>query len=497
MRMYVLEDDSSYELFRLKNREFAFEVDSSRLPCGLRSSVYFVGMRPDGHQVGGNKAGARFGTGYCDAHCPRDLQFVAGEANMLDWDLDANMGRYGHCCHELRLWRANAQDASLSMHPCSFDGAARCEGGACGSDASRSLCEGEGGCELPAQGGSGDDLFGDGGFVDTTRPFTVVTRFLTDDGSDKGQLSAVQRLFVQDGRVIGGGVDADEISVSPQLTEAYCRDQAAASGQSKTWNGRRLQTLGKALDRGMVMVLALEDETGLTNHSAGGHRLRPCPVDSGEPAARAAYAESMVSYWGFRHGPIGSTVQANSSSAPPRGTIAGDLAKAQRPLPSIKIGSSGARPPAGWQPRLSPFNHSQVYFYNTISGQTSWTVPTSQPAQSSKSGAVRPVPPTESGLGVMQANAGSVHDVALRAASRKNRWLFRSRAEGILFDPACRLMMGAALFFSVPAAIASLLLGCRRGAFFSQRGAKSQPRHARLVAAGEQPTDNTRLEMIA
>ena len=27
----------------------------------------------------GNKAGAKYGTGYCDAQCPRDLKFINGE----------------------------------------------------------------------------------------------------------------------------------------------------------------------------------------------------------------------------------------------------------------------------------------------------------------------------------------------------------------------------------------------------------------------------------
>ena len=28
-----------------------------------------------------NKAGAAYGTGYCDAQCPHDLKFIDGEAN--------------------------------------------------------------------------------------------------------------------------------------------------------------------------------------------------------------------------------------------------------------------------------------------------------------------------------------------------------------------------------------------------------------------------------
>ena len=38
--------------------------------------------------------------------------------------------------------------------------------------------------------------------VDTTRPFTYVTQFITDDGTDNGDLVEMRRLFVQDGKVI-------------------------------------------------------------------------------------------------------------------------------------------------------------------------------------------------------------------------------------------------------------------------------------------------------
>jgi len=41
-RVYLLDDDSSYKLFRLKNREFTLTVNMARMPCGLNGAVYFV-----------------------------------------------------------------------------------------------------------------------------------------------------------------------------------------------------------------------------------------------------------------------------------------------------------------------------------------------------------------------------------------------------------------------------------------------------------------------
>lgn len=69
-RVYMMdENDQGYEMFKLKNREFTFTVDVSNLPCGINGALYFVSMDADGGQneYANNNAGAKFGTGYCDA----------------------------------------------------------------------------------------------------------------------------------------------------------------------------------------------------------------------------------------------------------------------------------------------------------------------------------------------------------------------------------------------------------------------------------------------
>ena len=46
------------------------------------------------------------------------------------------------------------------------------------------------------------DFYGPGKTVDTTKPLTVVTQFITTDGTDTGDLKEIRRIFVQDGKVI-------------------------------------------------------------------------------------------------------------------------------------------------------------------------------------------------------------------------------------------------------------------------------------------------------
>lgn len=81
-RNYLLnEDGTEYRMFNLLNQEFSFTVDVSGLPCGLNGALYFVEMPSDGGMstAENNKAGAKYGTGYCDSQCPQDVKFINGE----------------------------------------------------------------------------------------------------------------------------------------------------------------------------------------------------------------------------------------------------------------------------------------------------------------------------------------------------------------------------------------------------------------------------------
>ena len=128
--------------FQLLNKEFTFDVDVSNLPCGLNGALYFVEMDADGGKsYSTNECGAKYGTGYCDAQCPHDLKWINGEANCEGWkpsdnDKNAGIGHYGSCCAEMDIWEANSITQAFTTHPCSSNGAYRCEGTECGDNAS-------------------------------------------------------------------------------------------------------------------------------------------------------------------------------------------------------------------------------------------------------------------------------------------------------------------------------------------------------------------------
>lgn len=78
-RVYLLrEDEQEYQMLQLTGKEFTFDVDVSKLPCGMNGALYLSEMIADGSKSDINKAGAYYGTGYCDAQC-YTTPFIGGE----------------------------------------------------------------------------------------------------------------------------------------------------------------------------------------------------------------------------------------------------------------------------------------------------------------------------------------------------------------------------------------------------------------------------------
>lgn len=69
-RVYLMENDTTYDMFHLLNQEIAFDVDLSKVGCGVNGALYLSEMDPTGNEGALNPAGAKYGTGYCDAQCP-------------------------------------------------------------------------------------------------------------------------------------------------------------------------------------------------------------------------------------------------------------------------------------------------------------------------------------------------------------------------------------------------------------------------------------------
>jgi len=326
----MMDGDDKYKMFHLKNREFTLDVDVSALPCGLNGAVYFVEMDESGGKSQKNKAGAKYGTGYCDAQCPHDIKFVDGEANLLNWNASSvpPVGHYGACCAEMDIWEANSMATAYTPHPCNIVGPKRCTGVDCGDNDKgeryQGVCDKDG-CDFNSYR-MGDTSFYQPGpefDVNTNKPITVVTQFLTTDGTDAGDLSEIRRFYVQDGKIIP---NSNATILGPNagnsITDEFCDAQKQAFGDLNDFQKQgALKQMGKALDRGMVLVLSLWDDS-LVNmlwldstyptdvpSTRTGVARGPCPGGrSSTPSfLRATHPDVSVKFTNVKVGDIDST----------------------------------------------------------------------------------------------------------------------------------------------------------------------------------------------
>jgi len=338
-RVYLLEDEQTYKLFHLKNKEFSFDVDDSNLPCGLNGALYFSQMDADGgmSKYPTNKAGAKYGTGYCDAQCPHDIKFINGQANMENWqpsktDQNSGTGKYGSCCTEFDMWEGNSISTAYTAHSCNVTEQTRCDGVACGDNDDTpggsgghrfdGVCD-KNGCDLQTFRMGQKSFYGPGSdfTIDSTKPVRVTTQFITDDGTDAGSIIEVRRTFRQGDAVVEipsldvGGKQYS--SVSPEYCES-ARDlfQDGTNFLEKGGFG----AVDISFEKGMVLALSLWDDHYAnmlwldscyptdSDESVPGVCRGTCDEASGKPSdVEGTVPNAFVRYMNIRYGEIGST----------------------------------------------------------------------------------------------------------------------------------------------------------------------------------------------
>lgn len=354
-----LMDGDSYYTFKLKNREFTFDVDVSTLPCGINGALYFVAMDADGgmSKYSGNKAGATYGTGYCDAQCPHDLKFINGEANILNWtvsptDKSSGTGKYGTCCTEMDIWESNSNAQAVTAHTCSKQGQYRCDGVECGDGAQRDLgvCDKDGADWNPYRMGT-TNFYGSGPAftLDTTQKMTVVTQFITSDNTDNGDLVEIKRFYVQNGKTFSQPNATVNGNSYSSISDKFAADQKQYFGDNNTFGARGgMKAMGDDFANGMVLVMSLwadyevqmlwldSDYPPTKPPSAPGVARGSCATNSGDPAKLIqSNPDATVKYSNIKFGTIGSTFGPTPPPGPPG------------PSPPGPPGPPGPPPPPG------------------------------------------------------------------------------------------------------------------------------------------------------
>ena len=223
------------------------------------------------------------------------------------------------------LWEANSKSQAYTSHPCDVTGPTQCEGIDCGDGDQRydGVCDKDG-CDFASYRLGDKNFYGaDSGFaVDSSKPVTVVTQFISSNGQDNGDLVEIRRLYVQDGQVIENSkVNIDGVDAYDSLTEEMCEETKAVFGDEDD-HARKggLKAMGEALKRGMVLTMSLWDDhvsnmlwldsnfpTDADPNTPGVAR-GPCPTSSGKPEdVENSQGDATVKFSDIRIGEIGST----------------------------------------------------------------------------------------------------------------------------------------------------------------------------------------------
>ncbi|KAI0854780.1 glycoside hydrolase [Xylaria cubensis] len=329
-RLYLMNGTEKYQMFTLLGNEFSFDVDLSQVGCGLNAALDFVSMDEDGgvSRYSRNKAGAHYGTGYCDANCPRDLRFINGKGNSEGWipsnnDREKGYGSLGSCCPQMAIWSANRMSTSMTAHPCQRTTQEECTGSDCSGKypVARDRYEGEcdaDGCDFNPYRQGKTDFYGPGKVVDTDKKFTVITQFVK---GDDGKLQSIRRLYQQGGQVIANAESSIPDVEGNAIDSAFCASQKKVFKDPDYFNLQGgMEKMSEALLKGMVLSMSIwhDDYANMlwldgtfppdSSPSQPGVSRGSCSSDSGSPEeVRNSQADDRVVFSNFRFGPLNST----------------------------------------------------------------------------------------------------------------------------------------------------------------------------------------------
>jgi len=163
---------------------------------------------------------------------------------------------------------------------------------------------------------------GKGMLIDTSKPFTVVTQYLTADGTDNGAVSEIKRIYVQNGHVVpNSAANFPGFKAYDSITDQFCNDQKTFFGDQNDFEKKGgLKGVGTSFEKGMVLVMSLWDDHDVymlwldsdypTTKPASqpGIARGACATSSGRPDdVEKNYPNSNVIYSNIKYGTIGST----------------------------------------------------------------------------------------------------------------------------------------------------------------------------------------------
>lgn len=158
---------------------------------------------------------------------------------------------------------------------------------------------------------------------------TVVTQFLTDDGTSSGNLVEIRRIYVQNGVVFQNSQANIAGVTGNSITDAFCDAQKTAFGDTNTFEQQGgLTKMGQAFQAGMVLVLSIWDDYAVdmlwldsdypttSDPSSPGVARGTCATTSGQPAdVESSAASATVTYSNIKVGDFNTTYSGTQGSS--------------------------------------------------------------------------------------------------------------------------------------------------------------------------------------
>lgn len=220
----------------------------------------------------------------------------------------------------------------MTPHSCLEPGYTPCEGAKCGDDPDNrygGLCDKDG-CDFNPFRLGDKEFYGPKKKVDSDKKMTVVTQFLTTDGTSAGQVKEIRRIYVQDGQVIQNTKsNVPNLKPFDSVSEEFCKAYKPVLGDKDDFNAKGgFKTLSAAMEQGMVLTMSLWDDNIAKMQWLDGTAYPPgkpadqpgvargtCPAAEGVPKfVREKFPNAKVVFSDIRIGDIDSTYTAASTS---------------------------------------------------------------------------------------------------------------------------------------------------------------------------------------
>jgi cellulose 1,4-beta-cellobiosidase len=204
-------------------------------------------------------------------------------------------------------------------------------------------------------------FYGPGMTIDTTKPLTVITQFVTSDGTANGDLIEIRRKYAQGGKVYDQPTSNVAGISGNAINDKFCAAQKTVFGDTNyfaTQGG--LKGMGAAFKKGMVLVMSLWDDYDVNMHwlnspypetadpSKPGVARGTCSITSGKPAdVESQTPGATVVYSNVRTGPFGTTYSGTQQPGGGSGSGSGggsSSSSSSRSATTSKASTTTARP---------------------------------------------------------------------------------------------------------------------------------------------------------